>query len=324
MADDHAPTRSRSCASGPAPGIMDCKRALEEAERRPREGRRAAARARPGRGGQEGRPRGPRGPRRRATSTPAAASACSSRSTARPTSSPAPTSSRSSSGTSRCRSPAWRPQYVDDRARSRPTRSRPSGPSCWPTSASRRSPRTSAPRSSRASCSKWYQQVVLYEQPFRDTDRTVGELITEAIATIGENIRVRRFVRYAARGGAVSDAAPIAAGAGRRRRGPLPADPAEAVAARRCSATAHVRRRPRDLRVHRRARSREVHALGVAGRHRRRRRQHLPRPRRGGRGHGPRDRRLHRHARHGHERPGAPGRAREGRRPDAGHVARSR
>lgn len=43
---------------------------------------------------------------------------------------------------------------------------------------------------------KWYQQVVLYEQPFRDEDRTVGQLITEAVAKIGENIRVRRFVRY--------------------------------------------------------------------------------------------------------------------------------
>lgn len=43
---------------------------------------------------------------------------------------------------------------------------------------------------------KWYQSVVLYEQPFRDTDQTVGELITDAIARIGENIRVRRFTRY--------------------------------------------------------------------------------------------------------------------------------
>jgi elongation factor Ts len=44
---------------------------------------------------------------------------------------------------------------------------------------------------------KWYQQVVLYEQPYRDTDQTVGDLINENIATIGENIRVRRFTRYA-------------------------------------------------------------------------------------------------------------------------------
>ena len=43
---------------------------------------------------------------------------------------------------------------------------------------------------------KWYQSVVLYEQPFRDSDQKVGDLVTEAIAKIGENIRVRRFVRY--------------------------------------------------------------------------------------------------------------------------------
>jgi elongation factor Ts len=43
---------------------------------------------------------------------------------------------------------------------------------------------------------KWYKEVVLYEQTFRDTDTTVGELVTEAVARIGENIRVRRFIRY--------------------------------------------------------------------------------------------------------------------------------
>ena len=44
---------------------------------------------------------------------------------------------------------------------------------------------------------KWYSQVCLVDQPFRDEERTVGDLITEKIDTIGENIRVRRFVRYA-------------------------------------------------------------------------------------------------------------------------------
>ena len=44
---------------------------------------------------------------------------------------------------------------------------------------------------------KWYSQVCLYEQPFRDEERTIRELINERIATIGENIRVRRFTRYA-------------------------------------------------------------------------------------------------------------------------------
>ena len=43
---------------------------------------------------------------------------------------------------------------------------------------------------------KWYKEVVLYEQIFRDSEITVGELVTEAVARIGENIRVRRFVRF--------------------------------------------------------------------------------------------------------------------------------
>jgi elongation factor Ts len=44
---------------------------------------------------------------------------------------------------------------------------------------------------------KWYAESVLLEQPFRDEERKVRDLITEKISTIGENIRVRRFVRYA-------------------------------------------------------------------------------------------------------------------------------
>lgn len=44
---------------------------------------------------------------------------------------------------------------------------------------------------------KWYSQVCLYDQPFRDEERTVRDLIVDRIATIGENIRVRRFTRYA-------------------------------------------------------------------------------------------------------------------------------
>jgi elongation factor Ts len=44
---------------------------------------------------------------------------------------------------------------------------------------------------------KWFSQVCLLDQPFRDEERTVRDLVTEKIATIGENIRVRRFVRYA-------------------------------------------------------------------------------------------------------------------------------
>ena len=44
---------------------------------------------------------------------------------------------------------------------------------------------------------KWFKEVVLLEQPFRDEERSVRELVTDAVATIGENIQVRRFTRYA-------------------------------------------------------------------------------------------------------------------------------
>ena len=42
---------------------------------------------------------------------------------------------------------------------------------------------------------KWYEAVCLLDQPYRDTDRKVVDLITEKIALLGENIRVARFVR---------------------------------------------------------------------------------------------------------------------------------
>jgi elongation factor Ts len=45
---------------------------------------------------------------------------------------------------------------------------------------------------------KFYKESTLLEQPFvKDPDRTVKELITEVAAKTGENIVVRRFVRYA-------------------------------------------------------------------------------------------------------------------------------
>jgi elongation factor Ts len=44
---------------------------------------------------------------------------------------------------------------------------------------------------------KWFKEVVLLEQPFRDTEQSVRDLVNESIATIGENIQVRRFERYA-------------------------------------------------------------------------------------------------------------------------------
>jgi elongation factor Ts len=43
---------------------------------------------------------------------------------------------------------------------------------------------------------KYYEQVCLLEQPFvKADDKTVGEMVTDAVARIGENIRVRRFTR---------------------------------------------------------------------------------------------------------------------------------
>jgi len=44
---------------------------------------------------------------------------------------------------------------------------------------------------------KFFKESCLLEQPYiRDTNMTVGELIDHHIATLGENIVVRRFVRY--------------------------------------------------------------------------------------------------------------------------------
>lgn len=44
---------------------------------------------------------------------------------------------------------------------------------------------------------KYYKEVCLLEQPFiKDTDKTIGQLLTEKIAVIGENINIRRFARF--------------------------------------------------------------------------------------------------------------------------------
>ncbi|TVX93952.1 translation elongation factor Ts [Paenibacillus agilis] len=45
--------------------------------------------------------------------------------------------------------------------------------------------------------SKYYEEFCLLEQSFvKDPDKTIEELLNEKIATIGENISIRRFVRY--------------------------------------------------------------------------------------------------------------------------------
>lgn len=44
---------------------------------------------------------------------------------------------------------------------------------------------------------KFFSEVCLNEQPFvKDPDRTVQQLMTDAIAKLGENLNIRRFVRF--------------------------------------------------------------------------------------------------------------------------------
>jgi elongation factor Ts len=44
---------------------------------------------------------------------------------------------------------------------------------------------------------KFYKEICLMEQPFvRDPDKSVGQLLNEMVAKIGEKIVVRRFTRY--------------------------------------------------------------------------------------------------------------------------------
>jgi len=63
--------------------------------------------------------------------------------------------------------------------------------------ATQKKPEAIRPQIVEGQLKKWFSQVCLYDQPFRDEERSVRDLVTEKIATIGENIRVRRFTRYA-------------------------------------------------------------------------------------------------------------------------------
>ena len=63
--------------------------------------------------------------------------------------------------------------------------------------ATQKKPEAIRPQIVEGQLKKWFSLVCLYDQPFRDEERSVRDLVTERIATIGENIRVRRFVRYA-------------------------------------------------------------------------------------------------------------------------------
>jgi len=58
-------------------------------------------------------------------------------------------------------------------------------------------PEAMVPRIVEGKVDKFLQSVVLMEQPYiRDDKKTVEEIVKEAIAKIGENIRVRRFATF--------------------------------------------------------------------------------------------------------------------------------
>lgn len=45
---------------------------------------------------------------------------------------------------------------------------------------------------------KWYSEICLLDQAFiKDEDKTVGDVVKEAVAKTGENIQVKRFARFA-------------------------------------------------------------------------------------------------------------------------------
>ena len=45
--------------------------------------------------------------------------------------------------------------------------------------------------------SKFYEEICLLDQKYiKDDKKSIDQLVKEAVASIGENIRIRRFVRY--------------------------------------------------------------------------------------------------------------------------------
>ena len=177
-------------------GLHGLQERADRGRRRPRQGHRAAARARPGGGRQEVGPRGARGPRlelhphrwpRRRAHRGELRDRLRRAHGRVPEARPRP------------RGPGRRPRArcTSTRSASRPTPSTPRRPSCSRTNRVQKKPENIRPQIVEGQLKKWFAQVCLVDQPFRDEERTVGDLITEKIATIGENIRVRRFVRYA-------------------------------------------------------------------------------------------------------------------------------
>lgn len=58
-------------------------------------------------------------------------------------------------------------------------------------------PQNIAEKAAEGRIKKFYEEMVLLEQPFVKDDKvTVGDMIKAAIAKIGENIQVKRFIRF--------------------------------------------------------------------------------------------------------------------------------
>jgi elongation factor Ts len=58
-------------------------------------------------------------------------------------------------------------------------------------------PQNIAEKAAEGRLKKFYEEMVLLEQPFVKDDKVkVGELIKAAVARIGENIQVKRFIRF--------------------------------------------------------------------------------------------------------------------------------
>jgi elongation factor Ts len=54
--------------------------------------------------------------------------------------------------------------------------------------------------------SKFYEDLVLFDQPFiKDDSVTIGQMVTQAIADLGENIAIARFARFAIGEGAAAE-----------------------------------------------------------------------------------------------------------------------
>ncbi|MBI5961063.1 MAG: translation elongation factor Ts [Chloroflexi bacterium] len=53
---------------------------------------------------------------------------------------------------------------------------------------------------------KFYEDLVLFDQPFiKDDSMTIGQMVTQAIADLGENIAISRFARFAIGEGAAAE-----------------------------------------------------------------------------------------------------------------------